>query len=52
MTDAVSVRRFVAILASARPAAEDLAQIAHIESLAPDWKQRIAQRRAWLEQQR
>ena len=49
--DAVSLRHFWTVVTSDRPAIDDLARFSRIAGLAPDWKQRLAQRYEWLVEQ-
>ena len=47
--DPVSIRAFWTIVTSDRPSAGDLARLQGIVPLNPQWKARLAQRQAWLE---
>jgi MOSC domain-containing protein YiiM len=49
--DPVAIRAFWAIVTSDRPSAGDLARLQRIAALNPQWKARLAQRQAWLEDQ-
>lgn len=48
----VSVACFVQQVWSHRPEMDALARFIRIQGLAPDWKQRLQQRQAWLSQQK